>query len=595
MLKIREYFLYTSVYFGIIIVVSTEFLSFFNYLNHFSIKLLWLIIFFITLIFLLKKKFFKISFIILSNLDYKILFILVIFLLTFTVALIYPPNTLDAMSYHLPKVMNWIQNGNLSFYPTNDLRQLILAPFSEFVLLHLYLLINADNFLNLVQWYSMVVSCVAVTLISKELGCNIKFQIFSALFCATLPMGILQSNSTQTDYVTSMWLLSMIYFLLKYIKSNHLKFLLYFSLALGLGILTKGTFYIFALPFCCWLGFYILLKNQKHLIYALLIPIVILIINSGHFSRNINLFGSPLGFKVEDNIFFNKNINSSAFIGNFIKNFGLNLAVPSESLNKITSEKISQLLQLFNISTFDPNYTKIYRHGYYIPFSFYESSAPNTIHFLIIFLLFFIFIFFFKKFSMNQKNYLYSVLTTFILFSLLLVWDSRNNRYLLCFFVISAPIASYILNRFEFTKLANVFAIFLIIYSLPYLLFNKSRPLLGDISYKNNKIYFNKPYYFNEDRFSLYFIADRLYNNRDYRINILSFANNIKSSNCFIIGLQNIEGLEYPLWAALKTNDSSRDKKFKIYNVKVDNISSSLKKKIYGSEKICKIIKLSRN
>lgn len=589
MLKVREYFLYTGIYFGIIIVVSTEFLSFFNYLNDFSIKLLWLIIFFISLIFLSKRKFFNISFA--TFLDYKILFILVIFLLTFTTALIYPPNTLDAISYHLPKVMNWIQNGNLSFYPTNDLRQLILAPFSEFALLHLYLLINADNFLNLVQWYSMVVSCVAVTLISKELGCNIKFQIFSALFIATLPMGILQSNSTQTDYVTSMWLLSMIYFLLKYIKSNHLRFLLYFSLALGFGIFTKGTFYIYALPFCCWLGFHILLKNQKHFIYALLIPIVILIINSGHFSRNINLFGNPLGFNVEENIWFNKKINSSALIGNFIKNFGLNLALPNESLNKITSEKISQLLQLFNISTFDPNYTKIYRHGYYIPFSFYESTAPNTIHFLIIFLSFFIFIL--KKFSIDQKNYLYSVLATFILFSLLLVWDSRNNRYFLCFFVISAPITSYILNRFELAKLANVLAIFLIIYSLPYLFFNKSRPLLGDISYKNNKIYFNKPYYFNEDRFSLYFIADRLYNNRDYRINILSFANNIKSSNCFIIGLQNIGGLEYPLWAALKTNDSLRDKKFEIYNVKVDNISSSLKKKIYGHKKICKIINLN--
>ena len=80
-----------------------------------------------------------------------------------------------------------------------------------------------------------------------------------------------------------------------------------------------------------------------------------------------------------------------------------------------------------------------------------------------------------------------------------------------------------------------------------------------------NKIYFNKPYYFHEDRFSLYFIADRLYNNRDYKIKILNAANNVKSSNCFIIGLQNIGGLEYPLWAALKTNDSSRDKKFKIY------------------------------
>ena len=592
MLKVREYFLYISIYFGVIIVISTEFLSFFNYLNHFSIKLLWLIIFVTALIILSKKKFFNISYEFLSHIDYKILYILLVFLLTFITALIYPPNSLDAMSYHLPKVMNWIQNSNLSFYPTNDLRQLSLAPFSEFALLHLYLIINADNFSNLVQWYSMIVSCLAVTLISKELGCNIKFQIFSALFCATLPMGILQSNSTQTDYVTSMWLSIMIYFLIKYIKLNQLKSLFYFSLALGLGIFTKGTFYIFALPFCCWLGLYILIKNKKHFIYALLIPVIILIINSGHFSRNINLFGNPLGLNVEDNIFLNKKINPTALIGNTVKNFGLNLSLPSESLNRITSEKITQLLQVFNISTFDPSYTKIYRHGYYIPFSFYESTAPNTIHFLIIFLSFFIFIL--KKFSIDQKNYLYSVLATFILFSLLLIWDSRNNRYLLCFFVISAPIMSYILNRFELTKLTNVLAIFLIIYSLPYLLFNKSRPLIGDISYKNNKIHFKKAYYFNEDRFSLYFIANRLYSNPDDKINILNAANTVKTSNCFVIGLHNVSR-EYPLWVALKTNDTSKDRKFKIYNVKVDNISSTLGKKIYGHEKICKIINLSNN
>lgn len=593
MLRVREYFLYITIYFGIIITTSTEFLSFFNYLNHFSIKLLWLIVFLIFLIIFLKKKFFSTNLIISSYLNYKFLFILLIFLLTFITALIYPPNTLDALSYHLPKVMNWIQNGNISFYPTNDLRQLMLAPFSEFVLLHLYLLINADNFSNLVQWYSMVVSCVAVSLISKELGCNIKFQIFSALFCATLPMGILQSNSTQTDYVTSMWLLCMIYFLIKYIKSNNLKFLLCFSLSLGFGIFTKGTFYIFAFPFCCWLGLYILIKNKKHFIYAFFIPIIILIINSGHFSRNINLFGNPLGFNVEDNIYLNKNINSKAIIGNFIKNFGLNLALPSESLNRTTSEKISQLLQSLNISTFDHNYTKIYRHGYYIPYSFYESSAPNTFHFLIICLSFFISIL--KKFSTDQKNYLYSVLATFILFSLLLVWDSRNNRYLLCFFVISAPITSYILNRFELKKLANIISIFLIIYSLPYLMFNKSRPLLGNISYKNNKIYFYKPHYLNEDRFSLYFIADRYYNNRDNKINILNHANAVKSSDCFLIGLQNIEFLEYPLWVALKTNGNLIDEKFKIYNVKVDNISSSLNSKIYDYKKICKIINLNNN
>ena len=404
---IRELFIWKVVIGSILVVLSTEIFSIFDAINGTNIKLFWtlVLLIFIAGVFYLHK----IIAIYLNSLEIKkyfssfeFFFILLIFLLTLLNTLLYSPNTLDAMGYHMPKVMHWVQNSNINFYPTDDLRQLILAPFSEFVIMHLYLLTNVDNFSGLVQWYSMIVSCVAVTLISKELGCNIKFQIFSALFCATLPMGILQSNSTQTDYVTSMWLSMMIYFLIKYIKLNQLKFLLYFSLALGLGIFTKGTFYIFALPFCCWLGLYILIKNKKHFIYALFIPVIILIINSGHFSRNINLFGNPLGLNVEDNIFLNKKINSSALIGNTVKNFGLNLSLPSESLNRITSEKITQLLQVFNISTFDSSYTKIYRHGYYIPFSFYESTAPNTLHFLIIFLTFFIFIS--KKFSIDQKN-----------------------------------------------------------------------------------------------------------------------------------------------------------------------------------------------
>ena len=130
------------------------------------------------------------------------------------------------MTYHMTKVMNWIQNENLNFYPTNDIRELILAPFSEYIILHLYLLLGGDYLANLAQWYSMFVSCLGVSLIAKELNCNTKYQTLSALFCATVPMGIMQSTSTQTDYVTSMWIVLMVYFLLKFIRQN--RFLYYF-------------------------------------------------------------------------------------------------------------------------------------------------------------------------------------------------------------------------------------------------------------------------------------------------------------------------------------------------------------------------------
>jgi hypothetical protein len=134
--NIREKFLNINIFFGILIVVSTELLSFFNYINSFSVKLLWLTIFFFFLFFFFKKKkkFLNIKKFYLH--DCKSLFILIVFFLTLLIALIYPPNTFDSLSYNMPRVMNWIQSNNVNFYPTNDLRELVMGPRSQFIILH---------------------------------------------------------------------------------------------------------------------------------------------------------------------------------------------------------------------------------------------------------------------------------------------------------------------------------------------------------------------------------------------------------------------------------------------------------------------------
>ncbi len=578
-LSLREFLIWKIIIISVLIVLSTEILSFFSAINRSSIKILWgvsLVIFLISIFYFYKKKI-----ILFKNLKKKVSFpkfeiflILIILFLTFIISIIYPPNTLDAMAYHMPKVMHWTQNNSLNFYPTDDLRQLILAPLSEFILLHLFLFFNSDNFSNLVQWYSMFVSCITVSLIIKEFGCNYKFQIFGVLFCSTLPMGILQSSSTQTDYVTTMWLVIMVYFILKYLNTNFLRYLIGFAFSISLGILTKGTTYIFAFSFCIWLGSYILFKNRKHFLYLLIIPLIILILNLGHFNRNINLYTNPLGLSDESPSWINKNLSIKNFTSNFIRNIGLNLSVPSKKINSFTAEKITLSLKKINISTKDSNTTKVPNRGYYIPFSFYESTAPNTVHFILIL---FITAYFFlkKKISNTEKYYFYSVIFGFLLFSFLLMWNAQHNRLLLSFFVLYAPLVSFFLFKLEVNKFTKILSIFLFLYSIPYVLFNKSRPLLAEMKYENGNLEFFKPFFLKETREELYFIADKFYNNRDLYSYYAEASEKIKNYNCKRIGFDSGDtNIEYPFWAILK--DNLNNTKFKIYNVNVKNKSATI-------------------
>ena len=127
---------------------------------------------------------------------------------SFFTSIFYLPTTPDAMSYHIPRVMTWIQNSNVNFFPTPDQRMLFMPPFNGFLGTHLYLIFQNDYLFNFIQWFSMFFTMITVTMIVNEIGGNLRTQILSAFFLVTLPMGILQSTSTQTDYVITFWFLS---------------------------------------------------------------------------------------------------------------------------------------------------------------------------------------------------------------------------------------------------------------------------------------------------------------------------------------------------------------------------------------------------
>ncbi len=211
------------------------------------------------------------------------------------IALIAPPDTFDSMTYHMARVSHWIQNGNVFFYPTSILRQLYMPPWAEFAIAHFQILSGTDRFANIVQWFAMAGSILGISLITAQLGASLKGQIFSAVFCSTIPMGILQGSSTQTDYVVTFWIVCLIYYILLYYSEPKISVMLWAGMSLGLAILTKGTAYFYAFPFIIWFCF-LSIKFFRWNFWkpiALIVALVISI-NLGHYMRNYNLFGTPI-------------------------------------------------------------------------------------------------------------------------------------------------------------------------------------------------------------------------------------------------------------------------------------------------------------
>ena len=86
------------------------------------------------------------------------------------------PYNWDSLTYHLPRIMHWVQNKSVAHYATNIDRQIASPPLAEFINLHIYLLMGKkDVAFNLLQCMSFGFCIVLTVAIAKKLGCNIFF------------------------------------------------------------------------------------------------------------------------------------------------------------------------------------------------------------------------------------------------------------------------------------------------------------------------------------------------------------------------------------------------------------------------------------
>jgi len=556
----RGSFLIASILWGALLVVITEGLGLIRAIGRIEIASLWAV----ALLFLtalgIRRGVFRTAFAKIqirrywfSTFEWLIIIgIMFIVLSLAIVAWIAPPNTTDSLLYHMPRVAHWIQQASLNHYPTAYAHQLWASPFAEMSILNFQILWGSDQPANMVQWFSLVGSLLGVSALAKLLGANRRGQLLSAAFALSIPMTLLQATSTQTNLVTALWVICLLYFV---VLSKHRKLgtleKISVALSTGLGMLTKGTFYPLALPILLWFFLPRLrIRGIRKIVQeGILLAAVVLMLNMGFWVRNVASFGGPLGPSEAIGTHTDLIIAPRVWISNIIRQVALNFATPVEAINSRISSTIDALDALFGVNAAEFKLTWAWNH---------EDLAGNPLHIAALILIFITFGISRNRINSKQlKGYLVVVLSSFLLFSIVIQVYQYGMRLQLPLLIIIAPIVGTTLAQLKPRPLSGILLVGLLGVSLPWVIFNSTRPIIAmrpgpepwAIQCKlgctrTGSVFFRS-------RENLLFA-----NWAEFQEPITTIAGKINSTDCNRVGLRiDSHDKEYLFWETLRTPD----------------------------------------
>ncbi len=407
--------------------------------------------------------------------------VILIVVITFITAWFATPNTWDSLTYHMSRVAHWAQNQSLGHFETGTERQNLMSPGAEIAILQFYVLLGGDRLANSVQWFAMLSSLIGVSYIAKKLGAVETGQIVTALFVSTLPMGIAQASSTMTDYVVSIWMVSLASEAVLYMKDDEDRFsAIFIGLSTGLAILSKPISFAYLVPFGILLGFQFLRRYRlKRLVLSALVVIFCaLVLNLGYFTRNFQHYGNPVGSQKRVENHSNEMLNWQVFLSNLLRNASLHAGTHFEEVNDQLYLLLAKVHWKLGLGMSDPR-TSIHPTFRIIQPSLDENLAGNLIQALMLVFIAPLMLLRFRKKS-TLLFYALTVFLTFAVLSLMFKFTIFGSRYHLPFFVLSAPIVGTVLSKKLPLQFSRTLSLIMVIGSWSWLTNLNARPLFPD-------------------------------------------------------------------------------------------------------------------
>ena len=474
---------------------------------------------------------------------------------TLFIALTTAPNNWDSQTYHLPRIEHWIQDGSLAFYPTSITRQNEMGPLAEILLLQTRILGGSDTLYPLVQWLSMLCSIAAVFRITRQLGGHATQCWIAAVFLATLPIGILESTSTQNDYVVAALLACFVTLGLDAMAAPRapLGLVLAAAAAVGLSGMVKPIGFLIGSGFALW--FAIGLSGR--------VPLRAWLSRAAGVAAVLGLVMGPFASRyIAGRDAAQSNFASSAINGTFgarqtldnlLRHGFSNLVTGIPQIDAFASRAGESIASSLSLDSYRQD-TSVPGQAIGPPpiglYVFHEDNGPNPIHsILVLVALLAIAVQWRAPTPMFRRAYWGAWLLGVIVFAAVLRFGNWQIRYHLPAFALVAPlVATTWPVRWSQSRKAAALVLVLGLTSLPVLLLNQARELVPLWRDRPLPLLRDRPSYLTRTA------AERLFVNQPQLLGPYREAVEvIARSNAAQIGLiLGGDSWEYPVWRMLR-------------------------------------------